>query len=140
MTIKVPVAPQTDCLMLTERQDNPLAHITKYTDHVIEKMCDPHDAYHNFSPQVEQELGCFAHSEVIKKPTKQHTATIKYRIPALINVFGGKPKTSGEFEWVVQDGEIKHRMFKPEKKEKKEKLLSLPAPSGHGDNSKSLSQ
>ncbi len=142
MTIKVPVAPQTDRLMLTERQDNPLTKI-KRSSHVEEKRNDPTDLFHNFSTEVEASVGHLAQPHVLEKATKKHSATIEYTIPASIKIFDGKPKR-GQLEFITRDNEMTHRMFRLEKNIKdktagKKQLLLMP-PSAPADSDKSLSQ
>ncbi len=141
ITITVAIPPHLlGRLGIMSNQDNRLAKITNYSAHVEEKRNNPHDFFHNFSPEVEKSLGLFAKLEIIKGPTKEHSSTIQYTIPASIMIYNSKP-IEGTFEFVVRDGQMQHRFFKRTKKEhKKEKLLSLTPPSAPGESSKSLSQ
>ncbi len=140
MTIKVTIPPYMQNRFATmTQQDNPLTKITRYSNHVKEKMKGATDLYHNFSPHVEERLGFFADSEMIRKATKKHGPTIRYTVPAEITIFSEQP-ISGTFEFIERDGEMIHRFFKPDTKSKKKEKISFRLPLERGDSSKSLSQ
>lgn len=119
-------------LMLTGNQENPLAKITKYSEHVEEKRNDPSDYFHNFSPNVEKELGYLAQRKVLQGATKEDSDKIQYTIPATVSFIGGNNVFPGAFEFVVQNNEMLHRFFKPATKiDKKKMQLMLPASTGN---------
>lgn len=93
-------------------QTNPLIGLP-YSKHVQEKMNSASDVFHNFSTQVEAQLGSFMDEKVTKEATKKHSATVKYTIPATMKTLN--KEFVGRFEFVVRDGKIIHRFFKPDK-------------------------
>ena len=130
LKIAVPIDPQKQ-LMHAGYQENSLAKITTYSAHVEEKRNDPNDPFHNFSHKVEEELGYLAQPKVLKPATKRDSAKIEYTIPATVSFIGGKNVFPGTFEFIVQNEEMLHRAFIPNKKIDKKKIqLMLPAPTG----------
>lgn len=112
-------------------ETNPLIGLP-YSKHVQEKMNNKSDVFHNFSTQVEEQLGSFMNEKIIQEATEKHSAKIKYTIPAKMTTLN--KEFEGRFEFIVRDGEIRHRFFKPDKRvgeryfEQKEKApLLLPA-------------
>jgi ankyrin repeat protein len=112
-------------------KENPLMGLD-YSDHVIETMQRKYDVFHSFPTSVEEQLGWFVHAKKSNNSTK-----IKYTIRGAM--FPGKNNYQGHFEWIVQDGIMKHRFFKPEKRvdekkfvtKEKHQLLLSPASSNN---------
>lgn len=91
---------------------NPLVGLS-YSKHVQEKMNNTSDFFHNFSTQVEKQLGSYMNEKVMQEATEKHSAKIKYTIPAKMRTLN--KDFEGRFEFIVRDGEIRHRFFKPDK-------------------------
>jgi ankyrin repeat protein len=130
--IIVPVDQEAQVRMLEGNQENPLVNV-KISERVEKKKNNPDDLYHNFSTRVEGQLGTLAKAEVLEEPTKKHSAKVKYTIPASMILFDRR-SVLGNFEFIIRDGEMLHRFFKPKKSSdeqfgKKEKALLLPEPS-----------
>ncbi len=140
MTIMVTIPPSMQNRFATMTpQDNPLAKIVSYSPHVEEKMQSLTDLYHNFSTHVEESLGVFADSKIIKNVTQKHGPTIKYTIPARVTIFSEQP-IYGAFEFTVRDGQMTHRFFKPGAKKKKKEKISFKLPTSESDKDKGLLQ
>lgn len=112
-------------------QTNPLIGLL-YSKHVQDKMNSTTDVFHNFSTRVEEQLGSFMDAKITQEATEKHSAEIKYTIPATMTTLHNK--FVGRFEFVVKDGEIRHRFFKPDKRanekyfeQKEQAPLLLPA-------------
>lgn len=120
LTITASISRQTAPLMITQGQgNNPLAQVHDYSDHVLEKMARPSDIFHNFSHDVEENLGSLATVENLGKSKRQYT------IPATVTLPWGKD-VGGAFKFIVRNGQMVHRFFNPEKKKDKQLLLPLP--------------
>lgn len=101
-------------------------------------MASEKDYFHCFTSKIEDELGRFVIIKEKSPATKYHSAAIEYIIPAKIIMYNGKKEYTGQFEFIMQDGEITHRFFNrnvevDDKLFKKEKapLLLSPAPEGY---------
>ncbi len=138
ITVTIPPSMQNRFATMTP-QDNPLAKIVSYSPHVEEKRQSATDLYHNFSTHVEESLGIFADSKIIKKATREHGPTIKYTIPARVTIFSEQP-IYGTFEFTVRDGQMTHRFFKPGAKKKKKEKISFKLPTSESDKDKGLLQ
>ena len=89
--------------MLMPSLDNNLVNVP-WSKHVIRKSIKPDDFFHNFSPKVEQDLGAFAQKKILSDGATQ------YIIPAKVETPYGN-QYEGNFEYVEQDGKLRHRWF-----------------------------
>jgi ankyrin repeat protein len=140
MIITAPVLPSQQLMLTASSKDNPLIHL-RYSEHVEKKKNNRKDDAHNFSSQVEERLGYLAQSKIIKQGKKDHPPVMQYTIPASISTFGG-PRIFGAFEFMSQGNIMTHRMFKADKKIKKQKVdkkdLPLLMPPQSGGDGKEL--
>ena len=89
--------------MLMPSLDNHLMNVP-WSKHVIRKSLNPDDWFHNFSYKLEEELGAFAQKKILSDGATQ------YIIPAKVETPYGN-QYEGNFEYVEQDGELRHRWF-----------------------------